>query len=297
MEQKRILIVGAGGQLGSEFLSRAAAFPQLHIEGMDRSGLDLEDSGRINAVLDRGYGLIINCSGYTSVDRAEDHPDEAFALNEGVPATLAKACAARGVGLFHFSTDYVFDGQSDHPYTEEDQPNPLNVYGASKAAGEQAILNSGARAWIFRISWLYAEHSHNFFRTMLRMAKERSVLNVVDDQVASPTYAGQLVKDLYRILIEILDGKGPEPGIYHYSLAGEVSWKGFAEKIFEVSGIPCRVQGVSTADFGAKALRPAYSKLDSTKLTEAAGIQPISWEDGLRACVLAYHSHYATNEH
>ncbi|MDX5516398.1 MULTISPECIES: dTDP-4-dehydrorhamnose reductase [Stenotrophomonas] len=287
-----ILLLGANGQLGQE-LQRALA-PLGTIVATTRSGAlpdgsacevaDFDQPASLAALLDRVQPtVVVNAAAYTAVDRAEGDRDAAFRANAEAPGVLAQWCARAGVPLVHYSTDYVFDGQGTRPYREDDATAPLGVYGASKLAGEQAIRAAGGRHLIFRTAWVYASHSANFLRTMLRVGAERDVLRVVADQVGTPTPAA-LIAD---VTAQALQHDGALSGTWHLTAKGETSWHGFAEAIFAeavATGVLPRapkVEAITTAEYPTPAKRPAYSHLDVAKLEQDFGVVLPSWQDGL----------------
>lgn len=291
-----ILLLGANGQLGQE-LQRALA-PLGTIVATTRSGAlpdgsacevaDFDQPASLAALLDRVQPtVVVNAAAYTAVDRAEGDRDAAFRANAEAPGVLAQWCARAGVPLVHYSTDYVFDGQGTRPYREDDATAPLGVYGASKLAGEQAIRAAGGRHLIFRTAWVYASHSANFLRTMLRVGAERDVLRVVADQVGTPTPAA-LIAD---VTAQALQHDGALSGTWHLTAKGETSWHGFAEAIFAeavATGVLPRapkVEAITTAEYPTPAKRPAYSHLDVAKLEQDFGVVLPSWQDGLKRVI------------
>lgn len=291
-----ILLLGGNGQLGQE-LQRALA-PLGTIVATTRSGAlpdgsacevaDFDQPASLAALLDRVQPtVVVNAAAYTAVDRAEGDRDAAFRANAEAPGVLAKWCAQAGVPLVHYSTDYVFDGQGTRPYREDDATAPLGVYGASKLAGEQAIRAAGGRHLIFRTAWVYASHSANFLRTMLRVGAERDVLRVVADQVGTPTPAA-LIAD---VTAQALQHDGALSGTWHLTAKGETSWHGFAEAIFAeavATGVLPRapkVEAITTAEYPTPAKRPAYSHLDVAKLEQDFGVVLPSWQDGLKRVI------------
>jgi dTDP-4-dehydrorhamnose reductase len=291
-----ILLLGANGQLGQE-LQRAMA-PLGSIVATTRSGVlpdgsacevaDFDQPGSLAALLDRVQPtVVVNAAAYTAVDRAEEDRDAAFRANAEAPGVLARWCAQAGVPLVHYSTDYVFDGQGTRPYREDDATAPLGVYGASKLAGEDAIRAAGGRHLIFRTAWVYASHSANFLRTMLRVGAERDVLRVVADQVGTPTPAA-LIAD---VTAQALQHGGGLSGTWHLTAKGETSWHGFAEAIFAeavAAGVLPRapkVEAITTAEYPTPAKRPAYSHLDVAKLEQDFGVVLPRWQDGLKRVI------------
>lgn len=282
----KVVIVGAGGQLGTEFLKQAEEFPQLEMIGWTHKDLDICDLLSTQHQLEEQKpDIVINCSGYTAVDKAEQELAEAYLLNATAPAQFSFECAKRGIKFIHFSTDYVFDGRSGSSYKEDDELNPLNVYGASKAKGESAVLKLCPEATVIRVSWLYSNQGQNFFLTMMKFALSGKDLDIVGDQVSSPTYAGFLVEDILSLLDS---GRKLPTGILHYSLDGETSWKEFADAIFERTDHNCHVRSVSSEEYGAEALRPTYSKLDHSLWDRSIEKIDRSWVEGLELCIAEY---------
>ena len=263
--RRRVLITGAGGQLGH---SLAHAFADDDVLALDRRGWDVTGD---RPPLPWEPELVLHAAAWTNVDGAEDDPAGAEAANVGGTA----AVAALGAPLVAFSSDYVFDGTKREPYLETDAPSPLSAYGRSKLAGEHA---AGSRAWVVRSSWLFGETGHNFVRTMLRLGAERDEVGVVADQRGCPTYVGHLA-EATRALVD----RGSAFGIWHLAAAGDCTWADFAEAIFDEAGLACRVRRITTEEFGARAPRPASSVLSSAK---GAPELP-HWRDGLRACLAA----------
>ncbi|WP_256775335.1 MULTISPECIES: dTDP-4-dehydrorhamnose reductase [unclassified Stenotrophomonas] len=293
-----VLLFGGNGQLGRE-LQRALA-PLGTIVATTRSGAlpdgsacetaDFNEPASLVALLDRVRpDVVVNAAAYTAVDRAEEERDAAWRANAEAPGVIARWCAAAGVPLVHYSTDYVFDGQGTRPYREDDATAPLGVYGASKLAGEEDIRAAGGRHLIFRTAWVYAPHSANFLRTMLRVGADRDVLRVVADQIGTPTPAA-LIAD---VTAQALQHAGGLSGTWHLTANGETSWHGFAEAIFaeavsagKLARAP-KVEAITTADYPTPAKRPAYSHLDVSKLESDFGIALPSWQDGLKQVIAA----------
>lgn len=291
-----VLLFGGNGQLGQELL-RALA-PLGEVVATTRSGqladgspcevADFNAPDALAAVLDRIQPtLVVNGAAYTAVDRAEGERDAAWRANAEAPGVIARWCAAAGVPLVHYSTDYVFDGQGSRPYREDDATAPLGVYGESKLAGEDAVRAAGGRHMIFRTAWVYASHSANFLRTMLRVGAERDVLRVVADQVGTPTPAA-LIAD---VTAQALQHPGALSGTWHLTAAGETSWHGFAEAIFAeavAAGKLARaptVEAITTAEYPTPAKRPAYSHLDVARIQSDFGVVLPSWQDGLKRVI------------
>jgi len=265
----KILVTGGHGQLGRS----VAQYARTHghdVVALGRDELDICGELRFPAC-----DLLINAAAYTAVDKAEAECERAFAVNRDGVTNLAKACHERGTRLLHVSTDYVFDGKAMRPYREDDPPAPVGVYGASKAAGERAVLALGGT--VVRTSWLFGEGGPSFVHTIMRLARDRSVLRVVADQHGCPTYAG----DLAEALLELASAPA---AIYHYCNDGPTTWHGFAVAIVERMRSSARVDAITTADYPTPARRPAYSVLDTTRV-RALGIVPPPWTVGLARVV------------
>lgn len=288
-----VLVFGGNGQVGQELLralaplgkvvatTRSGALP-------DGSACETADFGQpesLLALLDRLQpSIVVNAAAYTSVDRAEQEVDAAFAANAQAPGMIARWCAAHGVPFVHYSTDYVFDGQGSAPYREDEPTAPLGVYGTSKRDGEEAVRAAGGRHLIFRTAWVYASHGANFLRTMLRVGAERDVLRVVADQVGTPTPAA-LIAD---VTAQALQHPGRLSGTWHLTASGQTSWHGFAEAIFAealATGALVKVptvEAISSSEYPTPAKRPAWSVLDNRKLQQDFGIVLPAWQDGLK---------------
>ena len=276
---KKILVTGANGQLGSEIKVLAGNYPDFDFIFTDIDDFPLDKTEEIIANF-KGIqpDIVINCAAYTAVDKAEQDQTTADAINHLAIATLATLCAESGTKLVHVSTDYVFDGSSPVAYTEEDLPNPKSVYGATKLAGEIACLKNCPESIIIRTAWVYSEFGNNFVKTMLRLMTERDSLGVVNDQVGSPTYAA----DLAQVILTILNGSKWEPGIFHYSNAGEISWFDFASDIKEIAHKTCDIKGIPASSYPTPAERPAFSLLDKSKIKAVYGIEPIDYKLSLK---------------
>lgn len=275
----RVLVTGANGQLGSELRVIASADYLF----TDIEELDICSEEAVSAFVERNkIDSIINCAAYTNVDCAEVEADVAERVNSTAVALLARVAKRNNVRLIHISTDYVFGGSRfDAPIDEMVEPAPLGVYGRTKLMGERAIKESGCDYVIIRTSWLYSTYGKNFVKTILRLASEREELRVVNDQIGSPTYA----KDLASVIVQICEHKAFKSGIYHYSNRGEISWCDFARAIVEISGAKCRVEPCTTAEYGAKAPRPAYSVLNTAKISDSLGCEIPEWRESLKECI------------
>jgi len=274
-----ILVTGAGGQLGCE-LRKIGFSPLDEVFFTDVAELDITDKGAVESYVSRNdIDTIVNCAAYTAVDKAEEEPDKAELINAKAVENLAEVADKEGCLLVHISTDYVFDGMASEPYTEKSLVNPQTVYGHTKLAGERAIKKSGCLAIVIRTAWLYSEYGTNFVKTVLRLAKEKGELNVVADQVGTPTYAADLAAAIAHILAD--DCVADKTGIYHFSNEGVCSWYDFAQEIVRLSGEPCKVNALKTADYPSKAHRPAYSVLDKTKIKREFGVVVPEWKEAL----------------
>ena len=275
------LVTGAGGQLGSDVVDVLHAYGEETV-GVDRHGLDLTDASAVAAlVAEVAPAVVVNCAAFTDVDGAETAEDRAFEVNAHGPAHLARACAELGARLVHVSTDYVFAGDAGTPYDERQRPAPRTVYGRTKAAGEQAVLTSGAEAFVVRTAWLYGAAGRNFVRTIARLSRTEETLRVVDDQVGTPTWALHLARALVALGVSEV-----APGIWHCTNGGEASWYVFARAILAELGLdPARVEPDATVDMPRPAPRPAYSVLATGKWT-AAGLPVLPhWRDALHEAV------------
>jgi dTDP-4-dehydrorhamnose reductase len=270
----RILLTGRNGQVGWELQKTLASLGEIAAFG--RAELDLRDTARLrDAVREANPDVIVNAAAYTAVDKAESERDAAFAVNAAAPGVLAEEAKMSGALLVHYSTDYVFDGAKAAPYVEDDAPNPINVYGASKLAGERAITASGCRHLILRTSWVYGPRGSNFARTMLRLARERPELTVVDDQVGAPTSSLAIARATAQVL------RPGAHGTYHLSAAGQTTWFGFARAILARAGIATSIRPIRTEDYPTPARRPRNSRLDCSRLRQDFGLSLAPWEEQL----------------
>jgi dTDP-4-dehydrorhamnose reductase len=282
----RILLTGASGQVGWELSSRSGQ-QGFEVLALDRSDLDITDPVSVKREVSRtGVSLVVNAAGYTAVDEAESEPELAFAANRDGPAYLASACKKVGIPLVHISTDYVFDGKNQESYLVTDPVSPLGVYGKSKAAGEVAVREHLPEHLILRTSWIYGVRGHNFVKTMLRLGREREVVQVVADQYGCPTYAADLAETILRVAVQVLEGKQVHWGTYHYCGQGVTSWHGFAEAIFNLARkyVPLKVkqiEAVTTAEYHTAAKRPANSVLDCSLFESHFGFAPKPWNESL----------------
>jgi dTDP-4-dehydrorhamnose reductase len=296
----RILLLGKNGQVGWELTRTLTPFGEL--VAIDQPELDLTDFDRIRHVVrEIAPNLIVNAAAYTAVDQAESEPTIAMAVNGIAPRVLAEEAAELGAGLIHFSTDYVFDGSKREPYTEEDIPNPINVYGETKLAGDMAIEEIGGAYLILRTSWVYGAKGKNFFRTILRLAREQDELKVVNDQVGSPTWSAAIATAVARLLTSLKDlGTGKiidkmidYAGIYNWAASGECTWYDFAFEILASDPSreehrSSRIHPIPSSEYPASAIRPFYSVLSSDKIVSDFEIETIPWEVQLKGCWEAF---------
>lgn len=282
MSSPVILITGANGQLGSELRALQAKFPAYRFIGTDRNALSIQDAAAVQSwFAEHKPAFCINAAAYTAVDKAETNEADAYDINASATGILAAACAAHGAKFIHVSTDYVFNGSSADPYTEDQPTDPINVYGASKQKGEELALQQNPGSIIIRTAWVYSEFGNNFVKTMLRLMKERESINVVSDQVGAPTYAA----DLASAILQIIDGGKWQAGIYHYSNQGRISWYDFAVAIRDLSGLGCAVNPIPSAQYPTPARRPSFSLLDTSKIRNTFNLSIPDWESSLKVCL------------
>ena len=260
---KQVLVTGANGQLGKSIKRISPNFKGLKFVFTDKADLDITNSEEVNTFFEsNALDYCINCAAYTSVDKAEEETDKAYLINATAVKNLAEACKKSGAVLIHISTDFVFDGTKRTPYTEEDMPNPLSVYGKSKLKGEEHVQESCDRHFIVRTSWLYSEYGNNFVKKMLRLAETRKQISVVNDQIGSPTYAG----DLAEFILKVISSESTAYGLYHYSNLGAISWYDFAVEIFRQHQKNVHVVPIPTRAYPTLANRPAFSVMDLSRV-------------------------------
>lgn len=300
----RLLVAGWQGQVARALAEAVPACADIEACALGRPALDICDVRTITRALsDVQPDVVINTAAYTAVDKAEEEPDRAFALNRDGAALLAKAAAERGAAIIHLSTDYVFDGAKRTPYTEDDATSPASVYGRSKLEGEEAVKAANPKHIIMRTAWVYSPFGSNFVKTMLRLAESRERLGVVDDQIGNPTYAPHLAEAILAVARQVSQaakagsdaaGSSAAPwGIYNATGAGSTSWCGLARDVFEqakvAGGAVAAVDAISTADYPTAAVRPANSQLDCSKLAAVFGAQLPPWREGVKECVARLH--------
>jgi len=291
----RILVTGKDGQLGQSLhkvVSANAKTGNDHGSNefifVGRKELDLSGDSNINHYFNNNkkFDIIINCAAYTAVDKAEEESKLASQINHLAVKKIAEIASKQEAKLIHISTDYVFDGESGKPYTETDTTNPINVYGKTKLAGEKALQDiMSTDAIIIRTSWVYSEYGNNFVKTMLRLGEERDELNIVSDQIGSPTYA----TDLAKVILEIINNKDYQDKdrstkIYHYSNEGEISWYEFAKEIFKIAKVDCKVSPIRTQQYPTPAKRPKYTIMNKDKLAHMFGVKIAIWGLSLKEC-------------
>ena len=277
-----ILVTGANGQLGSEMRRLSVSNHQL-CTFTDVQELDITNLDAVRQCMTENMTeVVVNCAAYTNVDKAEDDYVTADLLNNKAVEYLAIACKEKGATLIHISTDYVFHGGGNIPCTEDQQTDPLGVYGKTKLAGELSIQHSGCDFLIFRTSWLHSANGNNFVKTIRRLTSERDNLKVVFDQVGTPTYAADLARLIYHV---IETNQLDKIGIYHFSNEGVCSWYDFAKEINSLSGNCCDIQPCHSNEFLSKVKRPHFSVLDKTKIKETCGFGIPYWKDSLVRCI------------
>lgn len=279
---KNILITGANGQLGNEMRVLSTEYPEYTYFFTDVAELDICDAPAVrNFVKENDIHVIVNCAAYTAVDKAEENVELCTRLNADAVGYLAEAAEANGAEFIQISTDYVFDGTAHVPYKETEPVCPNSVYGRTKLAGEQNALTLCTRAMVIRTAWLYSSFGNNFVKTMIRLGKERDSLGVIFDQIGTPTYARDLARAIYAVIVQ-----GVQPGIYHFSNEGVCSWYDFTKAIHRLVGITtCKVNPLHTEEYPTPAKRPHYSVLDKSKIKATYEIDIPYWMDSLQNCI------------
>ena len=288
-----ILVTGAKGQLGNELQLLATSYPQFSFYFTGIEELSITDEAAVLQEFEKWKPqFCINCAAYTAVDKAEENIEICRLINATAVGYLAAACQKHGTKLVHVSTDYVFDGNKNTAYTEDDKPNPQSAYGSTKLEGEELAMANNSDSLILRTSWVYSSFGNNFVKTMMRLMSERESINVVSDQIGSPTYAKDLAEAILLIIANCLkDPAGQLPtanwksGIYHFSNEAEISWFDFATTIKEIIGNSCAVNPIPTTAYPTPAKRPMYSLMDKRKFVSTFNIQLKPWKDSLQACI------------
>ena len=287
----KILITGAHGQLGRELKDASAFYPNFVIDYTDAHTLDITSYDALVKTFANGqYDWCINCAAYTAVDKAESDVEMAQKINAEAPGLVAAAAAKYGAKLIHISTDFVFDGRMPSPYQEDDATEPLSAYGRTKLDGENRCMAANPASTIIRTAWLYSNYGNNFVNTMRRLGKERETLNVIYDQVGTPTYARDLAYAIWKI-VETNDAS--LSGLYHYSNEGVASWYDFAHEIMELSKLTCKVKPINTYEYPTPATRPAYCLMSKKKIKAAFHIEIPHWRESLKHCIALLDEHGA----
>ncbi len=287
--KKNILVIGKNGQLGKSIRRIVSGTMQNNnFIFVGREELTLNNQNSINNYFNKNkFDIIVNCAAYTAVDKAEEEQDLANQINHLAVKQLAEIATKQQSKLIHISTDYVFDGANSNPYKEADKTNPINVYGKTKLAGEKALQKiMPTNAIIIRTSWVYSEYGNNFVKTMLRLGKEQNEINVVSDQIGSPTYA----TDLANAILEIINNKDCQTKdgmaeIYHYSNKGKISWHEFAQEIFKITKIDCKVTPITTEQYPTPAKRPKNTLMNKDKIIEKFSVEIPYWKESLVTCI------------
>ncbi len=274
-----VLVTGASGQLGQSLQFIASQYPEMQFVFATSQDLDITNSHSVDSFFEnKKIDFCINTAAYTAVDKAESEQEKAYLVNVIGPKNLAIACQKTGSTLVHISTDFVFDGSNEKPYLETDVTNPIGVYGQTKLEGETEIASNCRKHYIIRTSWVYSQFGNNFMKTMLRLSQERTELNVVSDQIGTPTNA----VDLAEAIIKIIKSKNKEYGIYNFSNEGICSWYDFAVEIFKQNNVTIKVNPIPTSAYPTPAKRPKYSVLDKSKIKSTFGITIIKWQEALQ---------------
>ena len=289
MKQTSIVITGAKGQLGSELQLLEAKYPHFTFTAVDIDELDLLNSDAVSAFFEnRKTDFIINCAAYTAVDLAEQNPDLCFKVNAGAVKTLTEICKKKKIRLIHISTDYVFDGMAHEPIAEDHKPSPLSVYGQSKLDGEQHVLSALNDAYIIRTAWVYSLFGKNFVKSIIKLARERGQLNIVADQIGTPTLAADLAQAILTIIDQVVQEKKDHPGIYHFTNEGVASWYDFAYAIVKQKNINCIVRPIKSSEYKTAAVRPKFSLLDKSKIRDTFSLEIRHWHDALNNMLACY---------
>lgn len=287
MQKPTVVVSGKNGQLGNELQDASVLFPQFNYRFFARDELDIGNTNAIEKIFKKYKpAYFINTAAYTAVDKAETEQEAAYLINAEATGNIAKVCNQYNTRLVHVSTDYVFDGSGKEPYREDDATNPVNYYGFSKWMGEQLAFENNPHTIIIRTSWVYSAYGHNFVKTMLRLMKERKELNVVNDQIGSPTYAKDIAEAILEILVNCqLPIADFTPGIYHFSNEGVISWYDFAVAMKEIKKFGCVINPIPTSQYPTPARRPANSAMNKEKICKTFGIILKDWKQSLEECL------------
>lgn len=277
-----VLVTGSNGQLGSELHEITKIFSIHHFVFVDKKALDITSNLEVeNYFKNNNFDYCINCAAYTAVDKCEENIKLANLVNTNGPENLAIACKKYNTILIHISTDFVFSGEKNIPYNESDKTGPINIYGTTKLKGEKAIQSILQNFFIIRTSWLYSSFGSNFVRTMLRIAKTKNSIGVVNDQIGTPTYA----RDLAKVLIKLIENKNSNFGLYHYSNEGVASWYDFARAIFDISKFDNELNPISTDQYPLPAERPKFSIMNKDKIKKNLNVSIPYWTHSLKECL------------
>jgi len=283
-----ILVTGANGQLGSEIKKLTKNSDIYNFVFVDKEQINITSVDQIERYFTQfSFAYCVNCAAYTAVDKSEEDYNTAYSVNVNGAENLALVCKKFNTTLIHISTDFVFDGKSNTAYSENDYPDPQNIYGITKLKGEKKIREIIKKHFILRTSWLYSSYGNNFVKTMLRLGTERDLVNVVDDQYGTPTYAG----DLALIILKIIKNQSTAYGLYHYSNEGIASWYDFAQRIFKFSNINIKIKPISTNQFPLPAKRPVFTVLKKDKIKKAFNIEIPHWNLSLEKCLQIINNH------
>ena len=281
---QNILITGSNGQLGNEMQAISKKHPNFQYFFTDVDELDITDKEQIRKfVVENNIHFVVNCAAYTAVDKAEDEEKKAYLINCDAVKNISEIAAEHNLKVIHVSTDYVFDGTNHIPYTENMPVSPTSIYGKSKLAGEKKMMQTAPQSIIIRTSWLYSTFGNNFVKTMIKLGRERDSLNVIFDQVGTPTYAA----DLAATIMKVLNFEKWISGIYHFSNEGVCSWYDFAKTIHRLAGVDCKVNPIETKDYPVRTPRPFYSVLNKAKIKLTYQVEIPHWEESLEKCILS----------
>ncbi len=280
-----ILVTGKNGQLGSEIQYLAPQYPSFNFIYTDVAELDITDASLVAAFFEQNkIDMVINCAAYTAVDQAEDDSEVANKVNNIAVKNLVEACLQHNARIIHISTDYVFDGSNHVPYVETDAVSPIGVYGKTKHLGEEQVLQTAVTGVILRTSWVYSSFGNNFVKTMMRLGKDRETLNVIYDQVGTPTYARDLAKACLDIASQTAQWPS-QPAVYHYSNEGVCSWFDFATTIMELTQTSCKVLPILTKEYPTKSARPHFSVLNKAAIKQNFKVEIPYWKISLQQCI------------
>ncbi len=282
MVLRKVIVTGSNGQLGCELKAVSPQYQQFDFVFFSREDFPINNKEISDRIFEEHKpAFLINCAAYTAVDKAESEPDTANDINGKAVGHLAFLCNKYETRMIHISTDYVFNGRSKRPLREDDATDPINAYGASKLLGEYLAMKNDPDCIIFRTSWLYSSFGKNFVKTMLRLMKEKESINVVNDQIGSPTYAA----DLAEAILYVIHSELWVPGLYHFSNKGSISWFEFAAEICDLTKSNCVVNGIPTTQYPTPAERPRYSVMDTSKFSSMFGLEVKNWKDSLTHCL------------